>query len=363
MHKILLKGRAIEHSYQEGKIKTPVLKGVDIDIEASVMTAIVGKSGSGKSTLLHILGTLDTPDNGLIYFQDTNILTLSAREKARFRNRHLGFVYQFHHLLGDFSALENVMLPLLIDKVRPSLAKARAAYLLERVGLAGVMRHLPSEMSGGERQRVAIARALVYSPDLILADEPTGNLDEHNANIVFNLFQELVRDEGSAVVMVTHDRSLAQKCDHCFEIVNGTIAPATFDDGVTMTRTGVLNNLGARNIAPKHWAAKTKAADSAGAAPAADAAVLDDDGAPVSAASADVARGGAAAVMASNIPDYKEAEAQRAEDADAATGAAAPQAQPSAQPSAPLEVPLPNVTALSGTKGTVKAVIFDPQQH
>ena len=153
-------------------------------------------------------------------------MTLSAREKARFRNRHLGFVYQFHHLLGDFSALENVMLPLLIDKVRPSLAKARAAYLLERVGLAGVMRHLPSEMSGGERQRVAIARALVYSPDLILADEPTGNLDEHNANIVFNLFQELVRDEGSAVVMVTHDRSLAQKCDHCFEIVNGTIAHA-----------------------------------------------------------------------------------------------------------------------------------------
>ena len=234
MHKVLLKGRAIEHSYQEGKIKTPVLKGVDIDIEASVMTAIVGKSGSGKSTLLHILGTLDTPNKGVIYFQNTNILTLSAREKARFRNRHLGFVYQFHHLLGDFNALENVMLPLLIDKVKLSLARDRASYLLERVGLADVMRHLPSEMSGGERQRVAIARALVYSPDLVLADEPTGNLDEQNANLVFNLFRELVHDEGAAVVMVTHDRTLAQKCDHCFEIVNGVIANGTFDDAVTL---------------------------------------------------------------------------------------------------------------------------------
>lgn len=234
MHKILLKARAIEHSYQEGKIQTPVLKGVDIDIESSVMTAIVGKSGSGKSTLLHILGTLDTPSKGEIYFQNTNVLTLSAREKARFRNRHLGFVYQFHHLLGDFSALENVMLPLLIDKVKPSFARQRAQYLLERVGLDHIGHHLPSEMSGGERQRVAIARALVYSPDLVLADEPTGNLDENNANLVFNLFQELVRDEGAAVVMVTHDQSLAQKCDHCFEIVSGVISQGTFSDGVTL---------------------------------------------------------------------------------------------------------------------------------
>lgn len=225
MQKILLKGRGIEHSYQEGKIQTPVLKGIDLDIEASRMTAIVGKSGSGKSTLLHILGTLDTPNKGEIYFQDVDILKLSPKEKAKFRNRHLGFVYQFHHLLGDFTALENVMLPLLIDKMDYSLAYDRANYLLESVGMGDKCRHLPSELSGGERQRVAIARALVHSPELILADEPTGNLDEKNANIIFNLFQNLVRDEGTAVVMVTHDLSLAQRCDQVLEIVDGIIAP------------------------------------------------------------------------------------------------------------------------------------------
>ena len=228
MHKILLKGRSIEHSYSEGAIKTPVLKGVNLDIEASKMTAIVGKSGSGKSTLLHILGTLDSPDKGEIYFQDTNILTLSPKEKAIFRNRHLGFVYQFHHLLGDFSALENIMMPLLIDKVSSSLAQKRALTLLERVGLQDYAHKLPSEMSGGERQRVAIARALAYSPELILADEPTGNLDEHNANIIFELFRELVHDEGAAVVMVTHDNSLASKCDNIFEMSNGIIENGTF---------------------------------------------------------------------------------------------------------------------------------------
>ena len=223
MQKILLKGRGIEHSYQEGKIKTPVLKGIDLDIEASKMTAIVGKSGSGKSTLLHILGTLDTPNKGEIFFQEVNITKLRAREKARFRNRHLGFVYQFHHLLGDFTALENVMLPLFIDKMDRALAYKRASYLLDCVGLENLKTHLPSELSGGERQRVAIARALVHSPELVLADEPTGNLDEKNANVIFELFRELVKEEGAAVVMVTHDQSLAQKCDHILEIVDGVI--------------------------------------------------------------------------------------------------------------------------------------------
>ena len=226
MQKILLKGRGIEHSYQEGKIKTPVLKGIDLDIEASKMTAIVGKSGSGKSTLLHILGTLDTPNKGEIFFQDVNITKLSAREKARFRNRHLGFVYQFHHLLGDFTALENVMLPLFIDKMDRALAYKRASYLLDCVGLENLKTHLPSELSGGERQRVAIARALVHSPELVLADEPTGNLDEKNANVIFALFRDLVKEEGAAVVMVTHDQSLAQKCDHILEIVDGVIVNA-----------------------------------------------------------------------------------------------------------------------------------------
>lgn len=223
MPKILMKGCDIEHVYKEGKIITPVLKGVNLDIEASKMTAIVGKSGSGKSTLLHILGTLDTPTKGSVHFNDLNLTTMRARDKAQFRNRHMGFVYQFHHLLGDFTALENVMLPLLIGKIDRKLCITRALYLLERVGLAHLKDHYPSELSGGERQRVAIARALVHSPEVILADEPTGNLDEENASIVFKLFKELVQDEGTAVVMVTHDMSLASQCDHIFEIVNGVI--------------------------------------------------------------------------------------------------------------------------------------------
>lgn len=251
MHKILLKGRGIEHAYKEGKIETSVLKGVDLDIEASKMTAIVGKSGSGKSTLLHILGTLDTPDKGDIRFQNVSIMDMSSREKARFRNRHLGFVYQFHHLLSDFSALENVMLPLLIDNVRRSFAEHRARYLLERMGLSSVCMHLPGEMSGGERQRVAIARALVYSPDLVLADEPTGNLDENNANIVFNMFRELVRDEGAAVVMVTHDKSLAQQCDNLFEMSGGIILNGTFPDGESVIDTDSRNLSGNSRLASK----------------------------------------------------------------------------------------------------------------
>lgn len=239
MHKILLKGRGIEHSYDEGKIKTAVLKGVDLDIEASKVTAIVGKSGSGKSTLMHILGTLDTPDKGEIYFQDVKINSLSAKEKARYRNRHLGFVYQFHHLLGDFSALENVMLPLLIDHVKRPLAEERAKYLLDRVGLGSHMHHLPSELSGGERQRAAIARALVYSPEMVLADEPTGNLDEANAIKIFELFGELVHDEGSAVVMVTHDKSLAAQCDNIYEMAGGVIKNGTFEESECETASVV----------------------------------------------------------------------------------------------------------------------------
>lgn len=222
---ILLKGISIEHSYREGKIVTPVLKGVNLTIQSSKMTAIVGKSGSGKSTLLHMLGTLDTPEHGQILFNDIDVTKLTDRQKAHFRNRHLGFIYQFHHLLDDFTVLENVMLPLMIARAEKDLTQARAQYLLERVGLIDRLKYLPSELSGGERQRVAIARALVHSPELILADEPTGNLDEENASTVFELFRELVRDEKTAVVMVTHDLSLADQCDEIFEMVGGVVQP------------------------------------------------------------------------------------------------------------------------------------------
>lgn len=222
---ILLQARNIEHSYREGKIVTPVLKGVNLDIASSKMTAIVGKSGSGKSTLLHVLGTLDTPDKGMVLFQEQDVTQLSESQKAKFRNHHLGFIYQFHHLLDDFTVLENVMLPLMIAHTDMHLTKSRALSLLERVGLQDRLKFLPSELSGGERQRVAIARAMVHSPELILADEPTGNLDEENATTVFNLFRELVRDEKTAVVMVTHDLSLAHQCDEIFEMVGGVVLP------------------------------------------------------------------------------------------------------------------------------------------
>lgn len=220
---ILLKCRNIIHSYREGKIVTQVLHGINADIRSSCMTAVVGRSGSGKSTLLHVIGTLDTPDSGEILFKNTDILQLSERQKAEFRNRHLGFIYQFHHLLDDFTALENVMLPLMIAGIDKETALRRSEYLIDRVGLSASKNHLPSEMSGGERQRTAVARALVNSPELILADEPTGNLDAHNAGAVFELFRELSREEGSAVVMVTHDMSLAEKCDEILEISDGVI--------------------------------------------------------------------------------------------------------------------------------------------
>ena len=187
------------------------------------MTAIIGKSGSGKSTLLHILGTLDSPSSGEIYFRDLCLTRLSPAKKARFRNEKLGFIYQFHHLLGDFSALENVMMPMLIAKKPIHECRERAEQYLKKVGLAHRMNFKPSELSGGERQRVAIARALSNQPELILADEPTGNLDAQNAGEVFRLFSELVHEEQIAVVMVTHDNSLAEQADRIYTMTDGVI--------------------------------------------------------------------------------------------------------------------------------------------
>ena len=177
MSEVILEAKNITRSYFEGKIRTDVLKGVNLAIRQDELTAIIGKSGSGKSTLLHILGTLDTPTSGEILFKGDDLCRLSGNKKAQFRNQNLGFVYQFHHLLGDFTALENVMMPLLIGNMDIKKAKATASEYLEKVGLSHRIGYRPSEMSGGERQRVAIARALAGHPDIVLADEPTGNLD------------------------------------------------------------------------------------------------------------------------------------------------------------------------------------------
>lgn len=217
----ILEAKNITRTFKEGRIETAVLRGLNLSVPQGQLTAVIGKSGSGKSTLLHILGTLDTPSSGELWFKGENITALGEGRKARLRARHLGFVYQFHHLLLDFTALENAAMPLLIGGMERQAAFARAREYLEKVGLADKADCRPGELSGGQRQRAAIARALCPQPDLILADEPTGNLDEENAAQVFALFEELVRQEQRSVVMVTHDLSLARRCDHIFALESG----------------------------------------------------------------------------------------------------------------------------------------------
>lgn len=226
MNEVILKACGITKAYREGSISTPVLRGASMEARRGMATAIIGRSGSGKSTLLHILGTLDTPDSGSLMFNGADLAKLSDAQKAAFRSKNLGFVYQFHHLLPDFSALENVMMPLLIAGMGIRQARERATEYLSLVGLEGKLSSRPSEMSGGERQRAAIARALCPRPALILADEPTGNLDARNAQAVFDLFAALTKKDGAAVVMVTHDNSLAARCDRVLTISDGVIADA-----------------------------------------------------------------------------------------------------------------------------------------
>lgn len=223
MSELILKVRNLTRTYVENKVSTAVLKGINLDIEAGKITAVTGKSGSGKSTLLHILGTLDKPTSGEIIFKGQNLTTLSNDAKAAFRNKNLGFIYQFHYLLGDFTALENVMLPSLIGGRSEKEAKEKALKILEQVGLKDRVDFHPGELSGGQRQRVAIARALCHDPDLILADEPTGNLDATNAASVFELFSSLVKEKKTTVIMVTHDETLATLCDRKVVIKDGVI--------------------------------------------------------------------------------------------------------------------------------------------
>ncbi len=219
----ILSGKAIRKTFQDGKKYVEVLKGVDIEVNKADMVAIIGTSGSGKSTLLHVLGGLDSPDQGEVLIAGQNIHQLSIKKQGELRNKKLGFVYQFHHLLGEFTALENVTIPLIIGGVSEKKARIRASEIISKVGLVDRQSHTPAELSGGERQRIAIARAIVTRPECILADEPTGNLDSLTAQTVNDLMFELNRDEETSFLIVTHDLRLASSMQKQFQLVNGRL--------------------------------------------------------------------------------------------------------------------------------------------
>jgi lipoprotein-releasing system ATP-binding protein len=219
----VLRARHLCRQYVDGHKTIDVLNGVDLSLASGDMVAIVGQSGCGKSTLLQLLGGLDRPTSGEIWWDDTPIQNMSEKALARYRNRHLGFVYQFHHLLPEFDAVENVAMPLLLGGASPDEAESRAKTLLESVGLAERYHHRPGELSGGERQRVAFARALACSPKVVLADEPTGNLDEHTAEEVFALMVSLNKALGTAFLVVTHSAQIASQMDKIWTLKDGQL--------------------------------------------------------------------------------------------------------------------------------------------
>ena len=222
MSNVVLEAKNITKTFTDGKTDVAVLKGLSLQVEAGQFISIVGSSGSGKSTLLHVLGGLDRPSKGEVFLNGQRFDTLSETVRGDLRNQHLGFVYQFHHLLPEFSALENVAMPLMLRKSSEySEVKKKAEYLLERVGLSHRLTHKPGELSGGERQRVALARALVTNPKVMLADEPTGNLDRHTAMSIFELLNDLRQEFNMAMLIVTHDEQLAQSADKILHMQDG----------------------------------------------------------------------------------------------------------------------------------------------
>jgi len=222
---VLLRAEQLTRVYRSGDTPLQVLHGVNLAVEAGEMTAIIGASGSGKTTLLQLLGTLDRPTSGELFFREKAMLGKSPQELARFRNQEVGFIFQFHHLLPDFSAIENVMIPLLIAGKTRQQAQVPAKELLERVELGHRLNHRVGELSGGEQQRAALARALIMDPAILLADEPTGNLDSRAGDLVFDLLQGLCRDRRLCAVMVTHNLALAEKMDHCMNLREGVLYP------------------------------------------------------------------------------------------------------------------------------------------